>query len=117
MKIRNGFVTNSSSTAYYATNISKEVKTIVDFAKENIHLLKEFNEGNDCVYTEEEFMKSAQVLADNTVVMFKPLKPGEKRLMCFGDEDGTSIGHVFDYELRYGSKTNNFLVEFHEYWR
>ena len=117
MRMRAGFVTNSSSTAYYVTNISKEVKTIVDFAKENIHLLKEFNEEYDCVYTEEEFMESAHVLEDNTVDMFKPLKPGEKRLMCFGDEDGTVIGHVFDYELRYGSKTNSFLVEFYEHWR
>jgi len=117
MKIRADFVTNSSSTAYYITNKSDKMKTIVDFVKENLNILKEFNEEYGYEYTEEELIKSAQDLLDNSKDMFKSIKPGQVRLMGFGDEDGTVIGHVFDYGLRDGGKSESFEYEFYEYWR
>ena len=111
MRIRAGFVTNSSSTGYYITNITNEVKTIVDFAKESIDIFREHIEEHGYEYTEEEFIMAAQKLHDDAKGkgMFGPLRPGIKRLMGFGDEDGTVIGHVFDYALRDGGKTKSFV--------
>ena len=42
MKIRNGFVSNSSSTSFTIVNISDKSKTIVDFVKETPHLIEEY---------------------------------------------------------------------------
>ena len=47
MKTRNGFVSNSSSTAFIITNRTKEKKTLVDFVMENPQLIREFREQYD----------------------------------------------------------------------
>jgi len=44
MKIRLGFVTNSSSTAYMILNKTLEPKTAIDFVKENADLIDDFND-------------------------------------------------------------------------
>jgi len=142
MKARIDFVTNSSSTAYLIKNTSDEIKTIVDFVKENLDILGQFNEDYDYSYTEKELIESAQKLlaglegpgynqneanvradSDNPTEYQKGLaklyvwKPGEERLVGFGDESGTIIGLVYDYGLRDGGKSESFEYELSEYWR
>ena len=39
MKIRKGFVSNSSSTAFMITNLTNKEKTLVDFVEENPQLI------------------------------------------------------------------------------
>lgn len=102
MKYKGDFITNSSSTAYIITNLSNEEKTLMDFAKENIHLFYEFLKTYDWVDIEEEsFLKS---VAENNLIF----KPNEQKWCRFGDEDGTDVGHVYDYILRDGGESINF---------
>ena len=97
MKIRKGFVSNSSSTAFIITNLTNEEKTLVDFVTETPWLIKDYMEG----YSIEENNGYSQglltVSAEENNITFKP----HEEIICrFGDEDGTLIGRVYDYMLR-----------------
>ena len=115
MKIRNGFVSNSSSTAFIITNISNEQKTLVDFVKETPKLIKQFREEYDWYqdnpeFTQENLIKSAEINNEN-------FPPGEGKYCIFGDEDGSMIGRVYDYILRDGGESESFRWRFKEYLR
>lgn len=115
MKIRNGFVSNSSSTAFIITNKSDKEFGLVDFVKENPQLIEEFKEcydwyKDDPEYTQENLIKSA-------IVNNELFSPKEEKLCVFGDEQGSLIGCVFDYILRDGGESENFKWRFHEYYR
>ena len=113
MKIRNGFVSNSSSTSFTIINTSDEDKTIVDFVKENLHLVDEFNERYDWYnYTQEEAIESAEIHYSDIIFSGK-----EKKNVVFGDEEGTVLGRIFDYILRDGGASENFTWEFDQYYR
>jgi len=124
MKIRQGFVSNSSSTSYYITNHSDENKDLVDFVMENPQIIEDYiheyvdldwnqpeykNEELE-IFTQENLLKSAEL--NN----FK-FKPGKTYTLAFGDEDSTVIGNVFDYVLRDGGSSKSFRWKFHEYLR
>jgi hypothetical protein len=112
MKMRYGFVSNSSSSSFVITNISKENKTLVDFVKENPQLIEQFREEYDWYkkedgYDQENLIKSAE---ENNIFW----KPGEIKECIFGDESQVLTGCVFDYILRDGGESKSFTWEFHE---
>ena len=111
MKIRNGFVSNSSATAYIIINKTDSDKTVLDLAKETIHLFEAFKVEYDWHkdMTEKEFLKSAE----NRDEIFKP---GEN-ITAFGDEDGDTVGQVYDYMLRSEGESDSFIWRFHEWLR
>jgi len=113
MKSRNGFVSNSSSTSFVIYNNTKEVKTLVDFVKENPQIVDEYNDEYTWDYNDknrkltfEELLKSAEENNFN-------LEVGSNSV-TFGDEDGTVIGRVFDYMLREGGSSTSFSWDFVE---
>ncbi len=112
MKIKDDFITNSSSTAFIIYNNSGKDLNLVDFVKENPQLIKEYIteytwQADDARYSQETLIKSAE--ANN-----EHFDPGEERYCVFGDEDGTIIGNVFDYILRGGGESQHFKWRYEE---
>jgi len=115
MKIRIGFVSNSSSCSFIICNITNEEKTLVDFVKENPQLIDDFKKRYDwnadnTNFTQEKLIQSAQ---ENNITF----NPNENVFCVFGDEDGTLIGEVFDYILRDGGYSDSFKWSFDEMLR
>ena len=111
MKCRTGFVSNSSSTSFFITNTSDKVLTLVDFVEENPQLVEQFCKQFDWYsFTQKQLIQSAR---ENPM----EFDPGVSTLAIFGDEDGTTIGHVFDYILRDGGESANFTWQFNEFHR
>lgn len=114
MKIRQGFVSNSSSCSFTIINNTQESLSLYDFACENIHLLVDYFErygyDNDRLNENvlKEFLHSKEM---NCII-----NPGSNKFI-FGDEDGTLIGRVYDYMLRDGGKSKRFSWRLEELLR
>lgn len=110
MKIRNGFVSNSSSSSFIIVNKSNKSLTLVDFIKENPQLIQEWNNEYGYNDNQEDLIKSSK--KDN--IEFFANSTNE---YMFGDEDGTLVGKVFDYILRNGGESKNFKWYFYKSYR
>ena len=110
MKVREGFVSNSSSSSFIITNKSNKVLTLIDFVKENPQLVEQWNSEYHYDNTQEELLESAR----NNNNDF-PAKSSDEYV--FGDESGTLIGRIFDYILRDGGESENFSWRFDQYYR
>ena len=110
VKIRNGFVSNSSSTAFIVTNNTAEDLTLIEFVYENPQLIEQYLEeygwDDTDVFTQANLLASAR---DNN----ETLKPGSNYVI-FGDEQGSLIGRVFDYILREGGDSTRFAWRYKE---
>ena len=116
MKYREGFVSNSSSCAFIIINTSDKPLTIVDFVRENPQLVEEWNEGFGYEDTQEEMIESAEQRLKYESETYT-YKPGKREYSVFGDEEGDTIGRVFDYILRDGGSSENWEWRFEEYLR
>ena len=115
MKTKHGFVSNSSSTAFTIRNTSKKPKTLLDFAKETPELLKKFLERYNWYKENSNFTQAK--LEESAKQMCIVFPPGKNVEAVFGDEQGTVVGHVYDYILREGGKSKSFKWKFKEYHR
>ena len=112
MKSRNGFVSNSSSTSFVITNISDEKKTLTDFVNETPELLESFLFIYNW-YVEDSNFTQEKLLED--VYMYDcEFIPSKPKICTFGDNDCTTMGHVYDYMLRDGGESKSFRWEFYD---
>ena len=115
MKMRIGYISNSSSTSFIIRSISDKHKTLVDFVKENPELIEEFVDYYDWYKNDERFTQEKLIeSAEKNNISFEPY---ESKECIFGDEDGTLIGCVFDYMLRDGGRSESFSWYLHEMLR
>ena len=101
MKIRNGFVSNSSSTAFIIVNKTEETLTLVDFIQENPQFIENHIENyrvNLLTYTQENLIKSAKNKSINLI-------PGDTRVV-FGED--TLVEDVLSFQLRDGGESESF---------
>lgn len=104
MKIRTGFVSNSSSSSFIIKNKSNKNKTIKDFAKETSFLIEEYN--NE--YHPYQMVSINDFLQSTKHYDEYKWESGEELLCVFGDEEGNSMGEVLDYMLRERGESENF---------
>lgn len=114
MKIRHGFVSNSSSTSFLIRNTTDEDRTLEDFAKENVYYFEKFyKKYHERKPTEEEYneyYKQARAQIEHWA-------PGQEKAVAFGDEMGDVLDTAFDYTLRDGGRSESFEWRFNEWLR
>jgi len=104
MKVRSGFVSNSSSCSFVIVNATGEELQLADFVKENVHLLEMYRREYD---QEDEERYADFALIQEAESWDYPLVPGANDCE-FGDENGSGLETVFDYILRDGGSSERF---------
>lgn len=112
MKLRTGFVSNSSSCSFVIKNLSDSPKTLEDFVRENPFLLQDYEEwnyGKKCSL--DQFLEHLEMYKQfpNTDQKIFSFYPHEEKEVEFDDHD--FVERMFHYALESGGSSVNF-----EWW-
>lgn len=107
MKVRNGFVSNSSSSSFLITNKTKDEKTLVDFVIENFKVIEQFIETRGWYYD------TMGELIDSAYAESMSLHPGEN-YCTFDDDGGSVVGNILRTLLQSFESSENFKCIFVE---
>ena len=105
MKIRNGFVSNSSSCSFSITSYKNHDVSLKEFIEENYYLVDEHYR----IYSWLKNKPSKKEVLEDAEKRGDVIRPGENTLI-YGDEDGDIIGAILDYALRDTSSRNEDYV-------
>lgn len=109
MKIRLGFVSNSSSCSFLITNNSKTEKSLLNFVQENVkNVVNAWNKHNSKIYTEADVLLSI----DCDVI----LPVGEGIVVEFDDTGREPYAVVFRRELSGQGKSKSFSWDCLDHW-
>jgi hypothetical protein len=101
MKIRNGFVSNSSTSSFLIYNKTDKTLSLADFVMENGQKLLDDYIHKYCCSSVKDYYTFEKML--EAVVNYDYVfTPHSSTPVCFGDEHGNVLGAVFDYMLRDG---------------
>lgn len=106
MKIRNDFVTNSSSINFIIVNISDKDLTMCDFFLENPELLKSCRENADDVYNEVSWYTDNEILA---ILMLKTIKSGDVYYRDIGFERNGELEEILYFCDTKGGRSEHFI--------
>jgi hypothetical protein len=111
LKMRCGFISNSSSCSFIISNKSNQERSLSEFVNENLHLIGRYNKL--CMpkgrISQTSFLNSA---VDNDFI-FGPLE--SKR--CVFNHLSTLVARVLDFTLRCDGESENFRWKFGGYIR
>lgn len=105
MKSRQGFVSNSSSSSFIIINKTAKQLSLVDFVIENSYLLGLFLDEYECYKEDKNY--TIDKLLEDARKRNEYFNSGSNSV-SYGDEDGDTIGTVFDYILRDGGNSLSF---------
>lgn len=120
MKIRNGFVSNSSSSSFIITNKSNKNFSWVEFILENEQLVRKLIDDDANFYVEKRHINIECFFLEllETASKMKSLKPGKNEL-TLSDDGGDIFGDIFTNYFNYGSSKSSKTISWKvdcEYW-
>ena len=91
--------TDIKPTTFSIDNRSNKIRTIVDFACDNVELVQEFNRIYLMNKTIPGLLTSAKNRLESDIDRYT-FKPSQSRIFRFGISDGDDIGCIYQYILR-----------------
>lgn len=103
MKVRNGFVSNSSSSSYVINNKTDKSLPLVELIRENGYLSQYCDQ-----YAPQGVKWTLETLIDSAKKSGTVLKPGSNYISFSDDDEHNAMEMIGDYGMRDGGESERF---------